>query len=133
MAQPPSVICPVDFSDGSRTALQYAAAVADHFGARLTVVSVDDPLLAAVTAASGYEPPLAEATEAELRRFVESTLAGDSAGPKTVDVHVSIGKPAAEILRVARERTADLVVMGSQGRTGANRWFFDVRRFDGGR
>jgi nucleotide-binding universal stress UspA family protein len=104
--------------------LQYAAAIADHFGARITVMTVDDPLLAAVTAHSGYEKPLSAATERELRRFIDATLGPSRRGPGTLDVTVSVGKPAAEILRVARETGADLIVMSSQGRSGANRRFF---------
>jgi nucleotide-binding universal stress UspA family protein len=120
----PSIVCPVDFSETSRIALQYAAAIADHFGAGITVMSVDDPLLAAVTAHSGYELPLSTATERELQRFVDATLAPAPGGPRTLDVTVSVGKPAAEILRVARERAADLIVMSSQGRSGVSRRFF---------
>jgi nucleotide-binding universal stress UspA family protein len=35
-----------------------------------------------------------------------------------VDVKVAVGKPAEEILRVAREEAVDLIVMGTHGRTG---------------
>jgi hypothetical protein len=41
----PSVLCPIDFSAGSRGALRYAAVIAAHLGARLTVLAIDDPLL----------------------------------------------------------------------------------------
>ena len=124
MPQPPSIVCPVDFSDTSRIALRYAAAIADHFGARITVMTVDDPLLAAVTADSGYESSLSTATERELRRFIDATLGPSRSGPGTVEVLVAAGKPAAEILRLARDKAADLIVMSSQGRSGASRRFF---------
>ena len=39
----PSVLCPIDFSDSSRGALRYAAAIAAHFGARLTPSSSTIP------------------------------------------------------------------------------------------
>ena len=38
------LLCPVDFSDSSRFALRTAAIIAEHLGAHLTVVTVDDPL-----------------------------------------------------------------------------------------
>ena len=41
----PSILCPVDFSDASAGALRYAAAIASHFGTRLIVLTVEDPLL----------------------------------------------------------------------------------------
>jgi nucleotide-binding universal stress UspA family protein len=44
--------------------------------------------------------------------------------PQSLDVQVAVGKPAAEILRVARESHADLIVMSSHGRSGAAKRFF---------
>src|SRR5690606_10699058 len=40
-----AILCPVDFSDASRGALRFAAAISQHFGTRLVVITVDDPLL----------------------------------------------------------------------------------------
>src|SRR5215510_10275307 len=97
----PSLLCPVDFSEPSRSALCYAAAIADHFGARLTVLVVDDPLLAEVAASTGRVPSLADATLTELKRFCRETLAGHEAGPKKIEFLVTVGKPATEILREA--------------------------------
>jgi nucleotide-binding universal stress UspA family protein len=124
MANPPSILCPVDFSEPSRAALSYAAAIADHFGARLTVITVDDPLLAEVAATTGLVPSLAGETENELRRFVGDTLAQPAAGPKTLAFRVTIGKPAAEILHTAQDLGADLIVMSSHGRSGVRKMFF---------
>ena len=45
MSVRPSILCPIDFSDASAGALRYAAAVATHFGTRLIVLTVEDPLL----------------------------------------------------------------------------------------
>jgi nucleotide-binding universal stress UspA family protein len=83
MAYRPSVLCPVDLSEPSRAALRYAAAVADHFGAKLTVVTVDDPLLTEVAATTGFVPSLAQETEGELRKFVCRTLAQPASGAMT--------------------------------------------------
>ena len=120
----PSVVCPVDFSEPSRAALGYAAAIAGHFGARLTIVGVDDPLLTEVAAATGRVPSLAEESKDELRRFCGETLARVGPGARTVEYLVASGKPTIEILRVAREVGADLIVMGSRGRSGVRKMFF---------
>ena len=45
-----SVLCPVDFSEESRQALQWASAIAQHRGGELTVLSVVEPLLAGAVA-----------------------------------------------------------------------------------
>jgi nucleotide-binding universal stress UspA family protein len=120
----PSVLCPVDFSEPSRSALCYSAAVADHFGARLDVLAVDDPLLAEVAASTGQVPSLADATLLELKRFCAETLPGLRAGPKKVEYHVTTGKPATEILRLASELRTDLIVISSHGRSGMRKMFF---------
>ena len=41
-----------------------------------------------------------------------------------VRFEVAAGKPAPEVLRVARERKCDLIVMGTHGLTGVRRMFF---------
>jgi nucleotide-binding universal stress UspA family protein len=119
----PSVLCPIDFSDFSRQALAYAVAVADHFGARLVVLSVDDPLLTEAATAAGLEPALGEETRRELRRFCGETLAS-FAGPRTIEYRVAVGKPATEILRMAGALGVDLIVMSSHGRSGMRKLFF---------
>ena len=40
-----SILCPIDFSTQSRTALRAAVEMAHHFKASLTVMFVQDPLL----------------------------------------------------------------------------------------
>jgi nucleotide-binding universal stress UspA family protein len=119
-----SILCPVDFSEGSRAALCYAAALADHFGARLTVITVDDPLLAKAAAVEMLDPPLAVQSEAELRRFSDDVLPHLGARATMLDFRVATGKPAAEILRAVQATKADLVVIGSHGRSGLQKMFF---------
>jgi nucleotide-binding universal stress UspA family protein len=120
----PSVLCPIDFSEPSRSALCYAAAIANHFGARLVVLSVDDPLLAVAAASAGQEPSLANATLRELKRFCRDTVTDLETGPKKVELKVRTGKPATEILSEARELHADVIVMSSHGRSGMRKMFF---------
>lgn len=116
--KPPSILCPIDFSDASRSALGYAAAVADHFGARLTVLSVDDPLLSAAIGVAGFAPPLANETVRELRNYCGDVLAQRGAGAATIEYRVATGKPALEIVRTACEIHSDLIVISSHGRSG---------------
>jgi nucleotide-binding universal stress UspA family protein len=120
----PSIVCPVDFSEASRSALYYAAVVADHFGAQLTVLTVDDPLLAEVAASSGRTPSLAEETERELRRFAADAVERRQARALDTEFLVRVGKPAATILDVATTKGADLIVIGSHGRSGIGKLFF---------
>ena len=118
-----SVLCPIDFSGSSRGALRYAGAIAAHFGARLTLLAVNDPLL---HEADQFEGPahLAEDTTRELERFFRQTFAERPHGMFDVRLEVTSGKSAPEILRVSREKGCDLIVMSSHGATGFRKLFF---------
>ena len=118
-----SVICPVDFSDASRGALRYAAVVANHLKAELTVMTVTDPLLREAAELSSSIEHLPEAINKELRRFVSKAFEG-GVTPDDMQLVVATGKPAVEILRAASERPADLVVMSTHGLTGVRKLFF---------
>jgi nucleotide-binding universal stress UspA family protein len=121
VAHQPTVICPVDFSEPSRSALRYAAAIAEHFGARCIVLTVDDPLLESVAASTG-RVSLTDETREELRQFIADTL-GHTPGFTTIDLRVAVGKPAPEILATAKAEHADLIVMSSHGRSGLSKRF----------
>ena len=118
-----SVICPVDFSDASLGALRYAAVVANYFHAELSVLTVTDPLLTEAAELSGAAEHLPEAINKELLRFVKKSFDG-GVTPENMKLTVATGKPAVEILRLARERPADLVVMSTHGLTGMRKLFF---------
>ncbi len=116
------VLCPIDFSDGSRGALRYANTIAVHFGARLTLLVVNDPLLLEASVLAAGASTLVEETTHEMQRFFKQTL-----GPRAkaeVDFVVASGKPAPEILKVSRERGTGLIVMASHGLSGFRKLFF---------
>jgi nucleotide-binding universal stress UspA family protein len=120
----PSILCPVDFSDASRGALRYAAAVAGHFGTRLIVLTVEDPLLTEAVALGTGVPWNPEDSRRELTAFATRTFGRDAAPAVRFEYDVAVGKPAAEILRVARERSCDLIVISTHGLTGMRKLFF---------
>lgn len=117
------ILCPVDFSRHSRVALRYASALAERSGGRLTVLTVNDPMLAAAAAAAMTRDlyQLDNLTMRELRRFVYSAL-GPVGAKATLEV--AVGHPADQIDRLARRRNVDLIVMGTHGLTGPKKWFF---------
>ena len=120
----PSVLCPVDFSDSSRVALRHAAAIASHFGARVTVLTVNDPILAETADIRLGPDWLAKQCRLELESFMAETCSGRALGQVEVRYEVATGKAAPEILRVARESHADLIVMSSRGLSGFRKLFF---------
>jgi len=120
-----SILCPVDFSNHSRNAVRYAAALAQRSGGRLVVLFVNDPLLLAAAAAVFHHRRLfVERTRNELVRFVRQSLQIGPASRKDIACVVSEGNPGDEILRAVRRLGSDLIVIGTQGLSGFRKVFF---------
>lgn len=122
-----SILCAVDFSQDSARALGYAASLARHAAGRLTLLhSVEpipvgyDPLGAVNFDVAGYAQALENSARAELQKLLPQPIAP---GCDTETV-VTRGKAYREILRVATERQADLIVLGVHGRNAFDRLVF---------
>src|SRR5687768_829176 len=114
-----SILCPVDMSPSSRTALLAARTMADRFDTPLSVLFVDDPLLSRAEMKFD-EDELKRRTQVELARFVE-----DAIGPRQrCTYEIVAGDPADEIIAAVGRVNADLIVMGTQGNSGPKRLFF---------
>ena len=124
MLIPPSVLCPVDFSDASRGALRYAAALAEHFYAGLTVLTVDDPFLTDAAAAALGQGWMDHHTQQALEKFVEDAFPTRKPRLHELRLLVATGQPATEIQRVARETEADVIVMSTHGVSGVRKMMF---------
>jgi nucleotide-binding universal stress UspA family protein len=117
----PSILCPIDYSDASAAALRYAAAIAEHFFTRLIVLNVEDPLPTTSLDLGTGAVWTSETSEKEVSGFVSNVYGDGSATLAMCEYEVAVGKPSVEILRVARERSCDLIVMSSHGLTGARK------------
>jgi nucleotide-binding universal stress UspA family protein len=120
----PSVLCPIDFSIPSRAALRYGTAIAEHFCARLTLLTVNDPVMTEAAEMRMGAEWLPEDSERELRRFFAETFEHRPVSQVELAFEVTTGQPAPEILRVARERACELIVMSTHGLTGIRKLFF---------
>lgn len=120
----PPILCPVDFSDASRGALRYARAIAQHFGTRLVILTVEDPLLTeALDLGTGVVWD-AEVTRRELAHFASRALHGNPLKALDVKYCVAVGKPAKQILHTAHEESCGLIVMSTRGMSGMRKLFF---------
>jgi len=124
MSGRPSILCPIEFSGASAGALRYAAAIADHFAARLIVLSVEDPLPADAADVSTGVRWTPEERRHEIKQFAASTFGADPPTHAALEYEALAGKPAPAILRLARARSCDLIVISSHGLTGTRKQFF---------
>jgi nucleotide-binding universal stress UspA family protein len=113
-----TLLHPTDFSEHSRHAFQLASALARDYGARLVVLHVATP---PVSAYGGVmtPPPAPPDWRREAREQLLQVGAPESG--VRVERQFEEGDPVTEILRAARESNADLIVMGTHGRTGVGR------------
>ncbi len=115
------ILVPTDFSKSSDNALTYAVAFAEKFAASLHLLHVVQDLALFIPEAIMAAPPLAPPVEqflAAARAALDRAIQGLSRPGLTIRPEVAEGVPAEEILRLARERDVDLIVMGTHGHTG---------------
>jgi nucleotide-binding universal stress UspA family protein len=119
-----TVLCPTDFSEFSRRAIEHAVALARWNEAKLTLLHVY-PFLLPLGGDAPYFPsglPLDAETRARLLRDLETAAEPARAAGLEPALLLIEGDPSEEILRQARTLPADLVVMGTHGRRGFDRW-----------
>ena len=119
-----SILCPVDFSEHSIEALRFAIGLAGRDQARLTILTVNEPLLVEAASADYGAAYLEREAERELTNLVLGLMPGTADWAPVPHSAVRAGKPHTEILECAAEQQADLIVMGTHGLGGYRRLFF---------
>jgi len=132
------IFVPMDFSDHSQQALRWGADLAEKYGAQILLLHVLPKAVEEVFAEAStwedippyydegmnrsYHPHYKEPIIIDLVDRAQTQL--DDLACKELNervprqAKVAVGKPPDEILRVAHEEGADLIVMGTHGRTG---------------
>jgi nucleotide-binding universal stress UspA family protein len=112
------ILCPVDFSEPSRAALESALMLARWYQSTVFVPHVVQ--IALPPAPFSPTPPvvLTPAQQEEAARQVAEFVATCGPGAVPVETSVHVGSAVAEILRQAAELPADVIVLGTHGRSG---------------
>jgi len=120
------ILLPADASECSKKALAYALSFAKQYKARLVGLHVIDQrweeqardAFAAIgqdaiqTVRQGYEE--------EARRILQEVADVAAQAGIAVETRIVTGLPFEEIVRVGRELPADIIIMGTHGRTGVS-------------
>lgn len=120
------ILHPTDFSRASGAAFLKAVALAKESRAQLLLVHVLLPTTPFI--GDGYiSPKTYEELEASARRGAQRELAKVVAKAQKAKARVKAvlleGVPYDRIARVARSKRADLIVMGTHGRSGLSKFF----------
>jgi nucleotide-binding universal stress UspA family protein len=121
------ILCPTDLSDASKPSLRYAAAVAAWYDARLTVLHVV-PTFDAIQIPPGALGETVTVVYPSSRDEVIGTLRHQVEATGGTAVNPALEAEAGDALDVIVDRAlslpADLVVMGTHGRSGFNRLLY---------
>ncbi|MGO8790220.1 MAG: universal stress protein [Terriglobia bacterium] len=120
---PKRILCPVDFSDQSATALRVAGVIAKSFGSEVVVLHVQNleaPVYFTIAQTQTLQGQLrrsVRAAEKHAREFAHKHL------PEGVAHRVMVMEddPVSAILRTQHEIGAELIAMGTHGRGGLAR------------
>ena len=115
-SMPRTILHPTDFSEAAEAAFRVACAVARKDDSRLIILHVYPPPICHGEVVARRQP---DSYENDLWRLLEQYQAAD--GAVHVEHRLVEGDVADEIFRLAKEEGCDLIVMGTQGRTGLPR------------
>ena len=121
-----TILCPTDFSEPSYEGLKYAIELATLFSADLCLTNVVPAIPPLPTNPNfvfeipEYERGLHADAEHKLRELVEQRI------PKSLKVRTLIGHgdPGGEIVRIAEDERADLIVIATSGMRGFRHFLF---------
>jgi nucleotide-binding universal stress UspA family protein len=121
--EPRLILVPTDLSDPAAHALRYASSLAERLGARLLVIHADPflpPTDFTANTAGVFElsrDAMMAAARKELQQHAERNVRASI----PFDLRVIVGEPLDAIVAQVTESGADLIVMGTHGRTGMSR------------
>lgn len=124
---PQQILVPVDFSEPSQQALDFAIELAQAFQARLFLLHVvETPVIGGGPGEMGMGTAYAEVMnqiEAEASRNLEDYMGRAHKAGLECAGEVTPGAPFQQIIDVADHKQVDLIVMGTRGHTGLQRFF----------
>ena len=113
-----SILVPIDFSETSKKAVQYAVRLSEQFGSKITLLHVVEPI---ATPDLAYHPMMLETDK--VKEAAKERLGGLSRQMKIPSrllekTLVRYGTPFAEITDAARSLKVDLIILTTHGYTG---------------
>jgi nucleotide-binding universal stress UspA family protein len=114
------ILVPTDFSEPSEIAVNYAKALAENFDAALHILHVieERELVYGKLSSSSFSSlnSIIEEIEKNVRERLDNVLTQSEREQYRAELVLLTGTPFVEIIRYARARSIDLIVLGTHGR-----------------
>jgi nucleotide-binding universal stress UspA family protein len=128
-----NIVCPTDFSEPAHEGLKIARELTTQFSSEILLVHVVTPLPAmhGGAAPTGFHiPPVLKELEGSAKSSLEEIRREKLPAEIQARMIVIHGKPAHEIVSLASQENADIIVIATQGESGWQRFVFGslVRR-----
>ena len=117
------LLLPVDFSDASLKATEYAVDLAKRFGATVQVLHVIEDPVVYLPMFESYPMPSREQFETYAQDRLENWILPEDAEGCQLELHCVHGRPPTRIVEYASDCQVDLIVMGTHGRGAAAQMF----------
>lgn len=113
-----TILCPTDFSDAGKEAVRYALSLAQGFGAKVILLHVVEPV--EFYPAQLHDPELGTRVKEELEKEAREMMSQmeQHFSAEHLETQIVVGKAHTAVLEKAEELGADLIVIGSTGRSG---------------
>ncbi|MCS7230363.1 MAG: universal stress protein [Candidatus Kryptonium sp.] len=125
MTEIKKILVPIDFSEHSLQALEYAKLFAEKFNSELILLNVIEPVVFIPDLTMGQinipsiENELMQKSEEKINQLVN-----DLKNKYNVRGTVKLGKPYVEIIELSKEEKVDLIIIGSHGHTSVEHLLF---------
>ena len=122
-----TILHPTDFSESSKYAMTYAISFAEEFQAKLVILHVIEEISSALYFDMLQAPPLTQLMvniEKQAKQALDDVLPPELRGKLPAEYILRKGVPFVEILNCASQVKADMIVLGTHGRTGLKHALF---------
>ena len=124
-----TILLPTDGSECSAKAMAYALSFAKQYGARVVALHVIDQRWEEQTRVAFAEVgqdltrKIRDGYAEEARRILREVAEAGAKAGAPVETRVVTGIPSEDIVRVGKDLPADVIIMGTHGRTGISHLF----------
>jgi nucleotide-binding universal stress UspA family protein len=117
------ILCPLDFFPASSLAANYAITLAAGYDAKLYLLHVVSPVVYSAEQYSLNISEIVDGLEKQAAREMKKLAGKAHRAGVAVDTGIRMGEVKKEILSAIESTKAELLVMGTHGRRGVEKWF----------